>query len=60
MSGAEKRKKYVRYEEGAEFYSMSLRKFQELAKDANAIYKINRMVLVNIEEFEKYLQTFKL
>ena len=35
-------KKYVRYPEGAEMYSMSLSKFQQLAKDAKAIYKINR------------------
>ena len=33
-------KKYVRYPEGAEMYSMSLSKFQQLAKDAKAIYKI--------------------
>ena len=28
-------KKFVRYREGAELYSMGLTKFQELAKDAN-------------------------
>ena len=31
-------KKYVRYKEGAERYSMGLHTFQELAKEANAIY----------------------
>lgn len=29
-----KKKKYVRYQEGADMYSMSVRKFQDLAKDA--------------------------
>lgn len=41
------RKKFVRYKEGAEIYSMGLTKFQELAKQANAIYKVDKLVLVN-------------
>ena len=40
-------KRFVRYPEGAEMYSMSLSKFQQLAKDAKACYKMNRLVLVN-------------
>ena len=39
-------KRFVRYPEGAEMYSMSLSKFQQLAKDAKACYKMNRLVLV--------------
>jgi len=54
------KKKYVRYQEGAEIYSMSLRKFQDLAKEAEAIYKVGKMVLVNCEVFERYLETFRL
>ena len=30
-------KKFVRYKEGAEMYSMSMRKFQDMAKDAGCI-----------------------
>ncbi|MDO5020491.1 MAG: DUF6462 family protein [Lachnospiraceae bacterium] len=56
----EKRKKYIRYAEGAEIYSMSLRKFQELAHDAGAIYKVGKMVLVNCEELDRYLESFKI
>lgn len=56
----DKVKKFVRYKEGAEMYSMSLRKFQDLAKDAGAIYKVGKMVLVNCEVFEKYLETFRI
>ena len=48
-------KRFVRYPEGAEMYSMSLSKFQQLAKDAKACYKMNRLVLVNLDE---YLETF--
>ena len=54
------KKRLVRYKEGAEMYSMSLRKFQDLAKDAGAIYKVGKMVLVNCEVFEKYLETFRI
>ena len=54
------KRKFVRYQEGAEIYSMSVRKFQDLAKDANAIYKVGKMALVNCEIFDEYLETFKL
>ena len=51
-------KRFVRYPEGAEMYSMSLSKFQQLAKDAKACYKMNRLVLVNLDILEEYLETF--
>ena len=60
MKKEDKKKKFVRYREGSEMYSMSLRKFQDLAKDAGAIYKIGKMVLVNCEIFDRYMETFKL
>ena len=47
-------KKFVRYQEGAELYSIGLTKFQELAKEAKAVY------LVNCEIFEKSLETFRI
>ncbi|MBO6108025.1 MAG: transcriptional regulator [Eubacterium sp.] len=54
-------KRYVRYGEGAKLYSMSENKFQTVAKRANACYKIDRMVLVNCDEFEDYLkQNYKM
>ena len=51
-------KRFVRYPEGAEMYSMSLSKFQQLAKDAKECYKMNRLVLVNLDILEEYLETF--
>ena len=42
-------KKFVRYQEGAEKYSLGLTKFQALAKEAKATYKIDKVVLVNCE-----------
>ena len=56
----EKKKKFVRYQEGADIYSMSVRKFQDLAKDAGAIYKVGKMALVNCEIFDQYMETLKL
>ena len=60
MKKEDKNKKFVRYKEGSEMYSMSLRKFQDLAKDAGAIYKVGKMVLVNCEIFDRYMETFRL
>ena len=51
-------KKVVRYQEGAEMYSLGLTKFQELAREAKAIYKIDKIALVNCEIFERYLESF--
>ena len=48
-------KKFVRYKEGAEMYSMCQSKFERMAKDAKATYKLDKLVLVNTELFEKYL-----
>jgi len=52
-------KKFVRYEEGAKKYSMGLSKFQMLAREAKATYKVDKLVLVNCDLFEKYLETFR-
>ena len=42
------KKKFVRYKEGADLYnSMSQSKFEQMAKDAGAVYKLNKLVLVN-------------
>lgn len=49
------RKKFVRYDEGAELYSMGLHTFQDLAKDAGAVYRIKGIVLVNTELVDEYL-----
>lgn len=52
-------KKFVRYKEGAEKYSLGLTKFQALAKEAKAVYKVDGIALVNCEIFEKFLETFR-
>ena len=39
-------------------YSMSVSKFMQLAKDAKACYKVNQLVLVNLDIIDEYLETF--
>jgi hypothetical protein len=39
---------------------LGLTKFQELAKDAKACYKINQLVLVNLDVLDEYLETFRI
>ena len=53
------KKRLVRYKEGAEMYSMGMNKFQTLAKDAGAVLKIDRLVLVDLDVFERYLESFR-
>ena len=51
-------KKFVRYGEGAQLYSMSQSTFEKLAKEAKAIYKYNKLVLVYTEKIDEYLELF--
>ena len=52
-----KDKKFIRYVDGAEVYSMNSRTFEKLAKNANARYKVGKLVLVNTQIIDKYLET---
>lgn len=60
MRRKSREKRFVRYKEGAEMYSMGLTKFQELAKDAKACYKVNQLVLVNLDVLDEYLEGFRI
>ena len=60
MATKKKVKKFVRYKEGAEMYSMCQSKFERMAREAKATYKLDKLVLVNTELFEKYLETFRI
>ena len=54
------RKRFVRYKIGAELYDMSQSSFEDLAEEAGAKYKIGKMVLVNCEIFEEFLEMFRM
>ena len=53
-------KRFVRYKEGAELYSMCQTKFEEIAKEAGAVYKLNKLVLVNCDILDDYLEPFRM
>ena len=48
----ERKKKYVRYQEGAKLYSMGINTFREIARAAKATARIKGIVLVNVEIFK--------
>lgn len=52
-------KKFVSYQEGADLYSLGLHSFQDLAKEAGAVYKVKRRVLVNTEIIDEYIEMFR-
>ena len=40
-------------------YGIGIGKFRDLAKDAGAIIKIGTITLIDLDRFEKYLETFR-
>ena len=52
-------KRFVSYKEGADMYSIGLTKFQELAKEARATIKVDKLVLVDCQKFEEFLESFR-
>ena len=55
----EGKKKYVRYAEGAELYSMGLHTFESLAKEAKATRKVKGVVLCNTEKIDAFIESFQ-
>ena len=49
-------KKYVRYKEGAKLYSISERKFYDLARNADAVKHIDKIALVCLDDIENYIR----
>lgn len=50
-------KPYISIEEGRLLYSMGVHAFADLARDAKAVRKIGRRVLVNVKVLNKYIET---
>ena len=51
-------KRWVRYDEGAELYSVGLHTFQKIAKDAKAVYKVGTIVLVDTRKVDEFIMAF--
>lgn len=55
------RKKFVRYEEGAMLYSMGVHTFQQLAKDARAVYHVlAKQVGESSKQVQRYIRLTEL
>ena len=52
-------KKFVRYKDGAELYSLGIQNFMKIAKEAGAVRKIRGTVLLNTEKLDEYIDSFE-
>ena len=52
-------KPFMRYTEAAAYFSMGVDSLRALAKEADAVYRIGGIVLVNVDEISEYLKYFK-
>ena len=53
------KKKYVRYDEGCELYSMGRTRFMKYAHEAHAVIKVDNICLVDTTLFEAFLDQFR-
>lgn len=53
-------KKFLRISEAVEVYSIGKTKLLEMAKEAKAVYKRGGIVIINVKEFDEYLESYKL
>lgn len=52
------KKNYIRYDEACDMYSMSITKLKQVAREADAVYKLNRLVLINVDKMDAYIRSF--
>ena len=52
-------KKYMRYKTGAHIYDLSERTFNQMAHDADAVYKYYNCAIVKRDEVEAYSEMLK-
>lgn len=54
------KKRFVRYKTGAELYDVCQSTFEKWAKEAGAVCKVGKAVIVDCEVLDRYLETFRL
>ena len=54
------KKRFVRYKTGAEPYDVCQSTFEKWAKEAGAVCKVGKAVIVDCEVLDRYLETFRL
>ncbi len=50
--------KFVRYKDAIKMYSICQKTLEKIVRDANAAYKVGKMVLINTRKLDEYLETF--
>ena len=51
--------KYIRFKDGPRIYNLSENTFIKLAEDAKAVHRPGKVALVNVAEFDEYLDFFR-
>jgi hypothetical protein len=54
------KKRFVRYKSGAEIYDVCQSTFEKWAKEAGAVCKVGKAVIVDCEVLDRYLESFRL
>lgn len=54
------KKRFVRYKTGAKLYDVCQSTFEKWAKEAGAVCKVGKAVIVDCEVLDRYLETFRL
>ncbi len=52
-------KRWVRYKEGAELYSVGIHTFEKLAKDAKACYRVGGVTLIDTLKLDRFIESFE-
>lgn len=58
--GQRERKRFVRYKTGAELYDVCQSTFEKWAKEAGAVCKVGKAVIVDCDVLDRYLESFRL
>lgn len=59
MEEGDELRKFIRPKEAIRIYSLSRTFIEEIARDSGAMYKIGKVVLINVRTFEEYLEQHK-
>ena len=56
VAAGELKREFITYYQGADYYGLGLKMFTRLAREAGAVYKIGKKVLIRRTIFDAYLR----
>ncbi len=59
MEEGDELRKFIRPKEAIRIYSISRSFLEDVAKESGAMYKIGKVILINVKTFEDYLEKHK-